>query len=262
MLEILVENAVVTPILIIAFSILAYIILKAIIKRLLHLKIKKIDARKQKSVVGLISIVLRVFIFLIALMMILDTYGIDTRSLITSLGVASLIIGLALQDLIRDFITGFTVILEDQYSEGDIVTINGFTGTVLNIGLKTTRLQSATGEVRIISNRTIAELSNHSLEIHKSLIDVTVQPHEDVGRVREVLDVLCNQLTEDLSLPEPAQCLGVESIGGVGIQFRLIVASAFADRKRHARIFRERIKEALDKENISIAHPQMVINNG
>lgn len=262
MFEELLAREIFLPILIIFFSILTYVVLKYIIKRALRLKIQRIDVRKQKALIGLISALLRIFIFLVALMMILDVYGIDTKSLVTSLGVASLVIGLALQDLIRDFIVGFTVLLEDQFSVGDVVTINNFTGTVIATGLKTTRLKSFAGEVKIISNRSIVELTNHSLEIAKAIIDINVEKDSDILKVKDILNRLCAELSEELSLIEKAECVGVEAIGNIGIQFRIIITTKFSDRAVLSRTFRERIKEALDKEKIAIAYPQLVTLNG
>jgi len=262
MFEDLLAKEIIMPVLIVFFSVLSYMILTRIIKRALRLKIQRIDIRKQKALVGLISAVLRVFIILVALMMILDVYGIDTKSLVTSLGVASLVIGLALQDLIKDFIVGFTVLLEDQFSVGDVVTVNGFTGTVIATGLKTTRLKAFSGEVKIISNRSIIEITNHSLEIAKATIDINVEKDSDISKVKELLEKICADLSAELSLIEKAECVGVESIGNIGIQFRIIITTKFSDRASLSRIFRERIKESLDKENIQIAYPQLVAPNG
>jgi len=251
------DHELIAPILIVACSIIAYIIIKAIITKLLAIKIKHINKRRKKSLLGLIELVLKIFLFLVALTMILDKYGVDTKALLASLGVVSLIIGLALQDTIRDFIVGFTVLFEDQYSEGDEVTVNGFTGIVISIGIKTTRLQALNGDVRIISNRTIAEITNHSLKAHKTIVDVNFEVDADVNKIRETLDKACIELSEELNLSEPARCLGVESITKTGIQFKLILSTKFTDRMSCARIFRERLKEFFDKENIKLEYPVM-----
>jgi len=251
------DHGLITPILIVASSILTYIVVKAIITKVLSIKIKHVNKRRKKSLLGLIDLVLKIFLFLVALMMILDQYGVDTKALLASLGVVSLIIGLSLQDTIRDFIVGFTVLFEDQYSEGDEVTVNGFTGIVISIGIKTTRLQAPNGDVRIISNRTIAEITNHSLKTHKTIVEVNFEVDADVNKIREILDTACLELSEELNLTEPARCLGVESISKTGIQFKLILSTKFTDRMSCARIFRERLKEYFDEHNIRVEYPVM-----
>jgi len=259
-MDFLVEHQLVAPILIIAFSVLIYLILRIAIRKILSMRIKHIDKRRKKSLSGLIELVLKTFIFIVALMMILDRFGVDTRALLASLGVVSLIIGLSLQDTIRDFIVGFTILFEDQYSEGDEVTINGFMGRVISIGIKTTRIQSPNGDVRIISNRTIAEITNHALKTHKTIIEIIFPAESDVNHIKQLLEQACTKISEEMTLSDPAICLGVESIGKNGIQFRILLSTKFTDRLSCARIFRELLKDFFDIQDIHIEYP--VINDG
>ena len=97
--------------------------------------------------------------------MILDIFGIDTKTLIASLGVVGLVAGLAVQDTLKDFVAGMSIILENQYRVGDTITIKGFRGEVISLGIKSTRLRSLTGEIMIVPNHLIEEVINHSLKI-------------------------------------------------------------------------------------------------
>lgn len=262
MLEKILIKEFVAPVLILLFSFLLYIIISRIVKKMFSVKIKRINERKQKSFVGGINTIIKIFIILIALMMILEIYGIDTKSLVTSLGVVSLVVGLALQDMLKDFIVGFTILFEDQFSVGDTVTINGFTGTVIFNGLKSTRLKAYTGDVKIISNRNITEVVNHTLELNKAIVNVKVELNSDIEKVKGILDNICAELTEELNLPGKAQCLGVDNVNDGGVSYTILVPAKYSDKASLARTFRARIKKDLETNKIKISNPQLVIQNG
>lgn len=262
MLEKILVKEVVAPVLIIIFSFLLYLIISRIVKKMLSVKIKRINERKQKAFVGAVNTIIKTFIVLIALMMILEIYGIDTKSLVASLGVVSLVVGLALQDMLKDFIVGFTILFEDQFSLGDTVTINGFTGTVIFTGLKSTRLKAYTGDVKIISNRNIVEVINHTLEINKAVISVKVELNSDEDKVKEILDDLCIELSEELNISGKAQCVGIDNVGDGGITYTILIPVKFSDKASISRIFRSRIKKELEKNKIKISNPQLVMSNG
>ena len=262
MLEKLLAKEFIAPILIIAFSILIYGVISRVVKRVFRIRSKRINEKRQKTFVGLVNNVIKYFIVLVALMMILEVYGIDTKSLVASLGVISLVAGLALQDLLKDIIGGFSILLEDQYSVGDVVTITGFTGTVIALGLKTTKIKAYTGEVKMIANRNISEVINHSLEENNMLIDVSISYDEDVDNVLTFFQELCKELSEEFQLPHAAECVGVEELADSSVNFRIVVPAFYADKFTLARKFRKRIKEECDKKGIVIAYPQLVVHHG
>ena len=261
MLEKILIKEVVAPILIILFSILFYLIITKIIKKFFNIKSKRLNERKKKTILNAICTIVKVFIFLIALVMILEVYGISSASIVTSLGAVSVVVGLAFQDLLKDFIAGFTILFEDQFSVGDVVTIEGFTGTVIDAGLKTTRIKAYTGEVKIVSNRNIVTVINHNLHTNVQILDVSVSYDSNLELVQETLDSLCNSMSEELSLPTPATCLGVEQLSDSSVVFRVAIPAAYGDKFGFARVFRGRIKEAFTEKGIEIPYPQVVVHN-
>ena len=128
--------------------------------------------------------------------MILDVYGIDTKTILASIGIIGLVIGLAVQDTLRDFLSGLFIILDNQYSVGDNVMINGFRGNVINLGLKTTRIKAYTGEVKIIANRNIMEVTNYSKENSLAIVDISVSHNSNLEKTEKVLNELCERLGE------------------------------------------------------------------
>ena len=217
--------------------------------------------RKRKTIVTAICTIVKVFIFLIALVMILEVYGISSSSIVASLGAVSVVVGLAFQDLLKDFIAGFTILFEDQFSVGDVVTIEGFTGTVIDAGLKTTRIKAYTGEVKIVSNRNIVTVINHNLDMNVQILDVSVSYDSDISLVQETLDSICAGLSEELSLKTPATCLGVEQLRDSSIMFRVAIPAAYGDKFGFARVFRGRIKDVFKEKGIEIPYPQVVVHN-
>ena len=148
---------VVGPILVICISILINGVIKNVVHRFFHITKKRLTTKEEKrtiTVVSLITNIIKYIIILIDVIIILGIYGIPTTSIIASLGAVGVVLGLALQDTLKDFVSGFFMITENQYRMGDWVDIGNFQGEVINIGLKTTQIRAYTGEVKIISNRT------------------------------------------------------------------------------------------------------------
>lgn len=262
MLDKILVKEVIAPIIIVAASIIIYLICNRIIKKIFKLKIKRVNEAKQKTIVSLVNNIIKYFIAAIALMMILEIYGIDTTSLVASLGVIGLVAGLALQDILKDFIVGISVVFEDQYSIGDIVTIGGFKGEIVQLGLRTTRLRAYTGETKIIANRNITELINHTLAANIMLVDVSVSYESDIKKAKELLSSVCDELSEKYKLTKRAECLGIETLADSAIIFRIAIPANYSEKYNLARIFNEEIKMVFDKNNITIPYPQMVIHDG
>ncbi len=263
-LDVILKEKVIVPFLIILVAVLFYLLVRRLIRRIFSFKIHgvRVDTRRQKTMVGLIDNISKYFIALIALLMILDVFGIDTKSLIASLGVVSLVAGLALQDMLKDIIAGVGIIFEDQYAVGDVVTIGDFKGTVTYLGIKSTRLVAYTGETLIISNRNVDRVINHTLENNISLLDVEISYGSDLKKAKEVLNEVCDKLNENLKITQKAMVCGVEQLGESGITLRLLFGSNYSDKYDYERIFREEIKGAFDKNNIEIPFPQVVVHNG
>ena len=156
--------------------------------------------------------------------MILDIFGVDTKSLIASLGVLGLVVGLALQDLLKDFISGMTIIFENQYCIGDIISVGDFKGEVIGLGLKTTRIRSYTGEVKILSNRNISEVINYSQMSSFALVDVSVAYEEDYEKVEKLLNNLFIDIKKNKRIPflkSDIKVLGINELADSAVIIRI-----------------------------------------
>ena len=242
---------------IIGFS-LTYLIFKKIIKKVL----KAADNRR-KTLISLITNIIKYFFLIIAVLMILNIYGIDTTALITSLGIVGLVAGLALQDILKDFLAGIAIITENQYQIGDIVTINGFKGEILSLGMKTTKLKDYNGDIKFIANGSITEVINHSISSSRAIINLSINYNENIDKVEKVLNGLFNKLnTEIKELKSDIQILGVEDLGESAVIIRIIADTEPMKHYDVERIIRKRIKEEFDKLNIEIPYNQLVVHNG
>ena len=194
-------------------------------------------------------------------MTILEIYGIDTKSLVASIGVAGLVAGLALQDLLKDFIVGISILIEGQYSIGDWVSISGFKGEVLLSNLRTTKLKAYTGEIKYIANRNITEIINYSTDSANLIIDVSVAYESDIDKVKSILDELCVTLKQDYNLKD-ISCLGVQELAHSSINFRLVVLTKYSEQFKLDREIKKEIVKVFAKNKITIPYKQVVIHNG
>lgn len=262
MLDILISKKVLGPVVIIVSFVVLYFVINRIIKRMTKTKFRSTDTKRQKTLMSLLNNLTKYFFVLIATLMILDIYGINTSALITSLGVVGLVAGLALQDTLKDFLSGITIILENQYGIGDTVTISGFKGEVISLGVKTTKLKSFNGEIKFISNRNITEVINHSLENSLAIVNVPVSYQDDVKKVEKVLNELCDRLSNEIEeLEGKVTLLGVENLSEYGVMFKITAETKTLKNYDVQRILFREIKQEFEKNKITIPYKQMVSYN-
>lgn len=233
---------------------------KKVVGKLFFIKSSKVPLKRQRSVVNLISNIVRFFIIFFALTIILEELGIDTKSFIASLGVFSLVVGLALQDLLKDIISGFSIVFEGLFSIGDWIEISSFKGEVVGSTLRTTRIRAYTGETKIVSNRNISELINYSIDESISLIDVEVSYEAKLDKIDEVIKEICDLFSKEDGVKK-TEVLGLNEIGESGLKFRLAVKSDYSNSIPLSRKLKRYIVDIFNKNKISIPYKQVVIHN-
>lgn len=252
---------VIGPILIVLVSILIYLIIKGVINNLFKIRNKYIDARKSRTINGLINNLIKYFIVIIDIVMILDIFGVDTKTLIASLGVVGFVVGLAVQDTLKDFVAGISIILENQYRVGDTITIKGFRGEVISLGIKSTKLKAYTGEVMIIPNHLIEQVINHSLDKSLAIVDIPVSYSTDINKLENVLNKLFDKLNGSIDgITSSIKLLGLESYDDSSISYRIVVDTIPMKHYQVERELKKAIKVELDKNGIEIPFPQVVVH--
>ena len=195
--------------------------------------------------------------------MVLGELGFDIGPLIASAGIVGVALGFGAQSLVKDFLSGVFMILEDQYGVGDVVDLGEATGTVEAVGLRVTRLRDVDGTVWYVRNGEIVRVGNKSQGWARTVLDIPVAYGEDLRRIREVLGTAATRCDEDpeygrLILEEP-EVWGVERLGPDAIVVRVVLKTAPLEQWNVARELRERIKDRFDELGIEIPFPQRVV---
>ncbi|MBD1379849.1 mechanosensitive ion channel family protein [Metabacillus arenae] len=252
-------------ILIIALSILLIKIGKIAVHKVFNFRSRsplRISERRENTLVRLLENVLTYIIYFVALMMVLETFTIDVKALIAGAGIVGLAVGFGAQSLVKDVITGFFIIFEDQFSVGDYVRVGQFEGHVEEIGLRTTKIKNWTGELHIIPNGNIMEVTNFSIHNSIAFVDVSVAYEGDISEservIQELLEELPSKYEEMLTTPE---LLGVQMLGASEVTLRVVCEVEPMAHFGVARILRKEIKQRLDQHGIEIPFPRIVMYN-
>jgi small conductance mechanosensitive channel len=200
-------------------------------------------------------------ILLVAVLMILGELGVELGPLIAGAGIIGVALGFGSQSLVRDFLSGLFILVEDQFGVGDIVNLDGTTsGVVEAVSLRTTRLRAVDGTVWHVPNGEIRRVGNMSQHWSRALLDIEVAYATDLARAQEVIrDIARAVWREDADVLEEPEVWGVEELGPNGIVIRLVVKTTPSEQWRVSRALRERLKDAFDAEGIEIPFPQQTI---
>jgi moderate conductance mechanosensitive channel len=216
-------------------------------------------ARAQTLALVLRSIA-SVLIWTIAVTMILGELGVDLAPLIAGAGIAGVAIGFGAQSLVKDFLTGIFMLVEDQYGVGDIVDLGEATGTVEAVTLRTTRIRSVEGTVWHVPNGMIERVGNMSQQWARALLDVEVAYGTDIDEAQQVIKAVADGVAEDPEwrgrILEPPEVWGIESMGPDAMSIRLVVKTRPGDQFPVMRELRRRLSEAFLREGIEMPFPQ------
>lgn len=211
----------------------------------------KIDQRRSKTISRLIGNVVSSAINFITLLLVLSQLGFNLGPLLAGAGVIGLAIGFGAQSLVKDVITGFFIIFEDQFAVGDVIQIGAQKGTVEQIGLRVTRIRSAIGEEFIIPNGSIGQVTNFSVHNAMAMVDILVPYGENaervVGIINETLGGADSRIPHLVAEPK---VLGVQTIAAADISIRVAAECEPNTDAVVARILNAEIKKALDAHGV------------
>ncbi|WP_041775635.1 mechanosensitive ion channel family protein [Blastococcus saxobsidens] len=224
--------------------------------------VDQITARRTQRAAAIGS-VLRSFasivILGIAVVLVLGELGLNLAPIVASAGVVGVALGFGAQNLIKDFIAGIGIILEDQYGVGDVVDLGEAIGTVEAVGLRITRLRDVNGVVWYVRNGEVLRVGNKSQGYAQVVIDMPVAHDTDLERARTVMQEVADAMYAEeewigVLLAEP-ESLGVEQITTEGVFLRLMVRTTNTDQWRVGRELRMRLKERFVAEGIRTPLP-------
>lgn len=220
-------------------------------------------AQRAETMAGIFQSIITVIVVAVVGTMILSELGVDIAPIIASAGIIGIALGFGAQSLVRDFLAGIFIFMEDQYGVGDVVDLGEATGSVEAVTLRMTRLRDVNGAVWFVPNGEIMRVGNMSKNWSRAVVDVGVGYGEDLARVQQVLREIAHDLWEDedyqgIIIEEP-EVTGVEMLAADSVTIRVMVKTAPLEQWGVARALRQRIKARFDHEGIEIPFAQRVV---
>ena len=206
-----------------------------------------------------------IVIFIVAGTLVLDTLGLSIAPILATAGVAGLAIGFGAQNLIKDYFTGFFILLEDQIRQGDVVEIAGKAGLVEEVTLRYVRLRDGDGYVHFVPNGEIKLVSNRTRGFARAVIDVGVGYAVDIGQALAVMREVGQAMRTDdhwkSRLADEIEILGVEKLDSSAVVLRVqLRVVPPAERDNVKREYLKRIKEAFAARGIEMPFPQLTVH--
>jgi len=205
----------------------------------------------------------RVIIVLVTLLTLMPLAGISIGPLLAGVGILGLAVGFGAQSLVKDVISGLFILLDNQYSKGDVVTVGGISGLVEDVGIRRTVLRDLDGIVHYIPNGEIAVASNFTQEYSRVNLNVGGSYSEDLDHVMRVIDRVGEEMAADPkwapAIISPPKSLRVDNLGDSGIEIKVVGDTKPIKQWEVMGELRKRIKKAFDDEGIEIPYPHRVI---
>jgi small conductance mechanosensitive channel len=219
--------------------------------------------KRINTLVGIIKGVVKIVLWVIALMILLKKFGVDIGPILASAGIIGVAIGFGSQELVRDFISGFFLLLENQVRTGDVAVINGTGGLVEKIEMRTITLRDFSGVVHVFQNGKINTLSNMTKEWSAMVFDIGVAYKENVDTVMEVMREVGDSMQNDENFKnailEPIEIFGLDQFGDSALVIKARIKTKPIQQWTIGREYRKRLKVAFDKRNIEIPFPHTTI---
>lgn len=209
----------------------------------------ELEKKRRQTTVNLLKNILKYAYAIVTSLVLLQIFGVNTKSLIAGLGIAGVVIGLALQDALKDIISGVSIIMDDYFVVGDLVEIKGFKGTVVSLGLKATKIQSETGTINILTNRTIDNVINYSKKSPKLKLIATFTNNNKQKTIEKYLNKIIDELKLDENIKEVTY-LGIDDILDNKVKYAIEINCIRGYENEVKRKFNQKIKELFDAEKI------------
>ena len=219
--------------------------------------------QRNNTLKSVLKSALRYLIYFIAATMILATFGISPAPILASAGVLGLAVGFGAQSLVKDIITGFFILFEKQFVVGDYIEVVGVDGIVEEIGLRVTKIKNFDGDLHIIPNGKIDQVTNLTADVRRVVVDAPIEYEQEIAAATEVLEEVCHEVSEEYTdiIAEGPHVLGVQDLAASSVNIRVIAMVEAMESWRLGRILKQRIKEKFDQEDIGIPYNHLTIVN-
>lgn len=189
-------------------------------------------------------------------------FGVDTGAIFASVGIVTLVVSLSAESLFADMFTGIFILVEDQYHVGDIISIDGFRGRVVSLGIRTTRIEDDGGNVKIINNADIRNVMNLSNKVSFSICDISMSYGESIERAEAVIAEAMPKIQAKYPdiFEHGLQYAGVQSLSASSVDLRVLARVSEANIYKGRRLLNREMKIAFDEAGIEIPFPQLVVH--
>ena len=210
----------------------------------------KLDDKRLDTMSTLLASIFKYVVYIGAILMILSDI-LKLQSVLAAAGVGGVAIGFGAQSLIKDTISGFFILLEDQFAVGDLVTINNMMGTVVNMELRVTRLKNYTGDVYIIPNGEIKMVTNHTRDNKMVIVNIPVAYSSNIEKVNELARKVCEEVKDEFSVfTETPTVLGITELGKTNMNLQITARTFPNEQFAVERRIRLKIKESFEANGI------------
>ncbi len=246
------------------YTVVVIVIVLAVIALLnLFGKYVKIKNKKGATVSSLVRSLIKWAVIIVAIFLILKKWGVDTAKILASIGILALIIGLGCQTLISDIVAGIFLVADDAFEVGDIVVIDGFRGTVIEIGLKSTKIEDAGGNVKLVSNSAITSMVNLTDSLSLAIVEISIPYEENLARTETLLMERLKDMQKRIpSIVEGPFYKGVEDMADSAVILKVIAKVKEEDRFQATRDMKRDIYIFLNENAITVPYPQLTITQG
>lgn len=218
------------------------------------------EERKTNTLAVILKSIVKYLLYFIGIVAVLKEFGIPTESILATAGVGGLAIGFGAQSLVKDIITGFFILFEDQYSVGDYIKTGEFDGIVEEIGIRVTKIRAFSGDLHIVPNGNIQTVTNRCRGAMRAWVDVGIAYEEDIDNAIMVMNNIAKKMAEQNdNIIEGPTVLGVTNLGESDVVLSIIAKTKPMEQWAVERELRKAIKESFDKEGIEIPYPRRVV---
>lgn len=242
---------------------LSYVIFLLSLSYVIRLILKQFSRLldKGKAFVDLICSFIKYIAVIALIFAVLSVWGVNTAALLAGIGILSLIVGLGAQPLIEDIIAGLFIVFEHVFDVGDIIVVDGFRGTVKEIGIRTTRIEDAGGDVKVVNNSDIRTLVNMTSQLSLAISEVDIEYGESLERVELVIKENLENIKKNVpDIAEGPFYMGVSKLGASGVTLRFTAKCPEMQKFQVERDMNRQLKLMFDNNDINIPFTQVVIH--
>ncbi|AYV65864.1 MULTISPECIES: mechanosensitive ion channel family protein [Niallia] len=246
---------------------LSYIFIKKMAKKVInklfetYIQKHSISRGRAFTLESLTNNLITYVLFFILIITILQLLGIDATAILAGAGIIGLAVGFGAQGLVSDLVSGFFLLLEKQLDVGELVSIGDFSGTVEQVGLRTTQIRGADGTLHFIPNREITQLSNHSRGEMQALVDIEISVHNNIPKTLEILKALCEHIAkENTVITDGPDVVGIQNMGPNTLTIRILAKTINMEQWGVERLIRQEVKIALDENGIKLPETPIIVD--